>query len=116
MGYRGQQIGPDLTRIGNTRTPEALLEAILHPSSRIEQGYETTKILTADGRVLNGMVIDEENDTITLRLTADRIEKLNKSNIELREPSSISIMPQGLGELLSDQELSDLLKLLISAK
>lgn len=116
MGYRGQQIGPDLTRIGNTRTPEALLEAILHPSSRIEQGYETTKILTADGRVLNGMVIDEESDTVTLRLTADRIEKLNKSNIELREPSSISIMPQGLGELLSDQELSDLLKLLISAK
>ncbi|MEC8473934.1 MAG: hypothetical protein VXZ38_04740, partial [Planctomycetota bacterium] len=44
MGYVGNEIGPDLTRIGKTRTREALLKAILYPSSRIEQGYATTKI------------------------------------------------------------------------
>jgi predicted transcriptional regulator len=56
MGYRGGKIGPELSKIGSARTAEALLEAILFPSQRIEQGFETVSVLIDDGRVLNGIV------------------------------------------------------------
>ncbi|MEC8473786.1 MAG: dehydrogenase, partial [Planctomycetota bacterium] len=116
MGYVGNEIGPDLTRIGKTRTREALLKAILYPSSRIEQGYATTKILTSDGQIFNGMITSESGDNVHLQLTADRVEIIPKTYIEKREMSLISIMPHGLAELLSDQDLADLLALLKAAK
>lgn len=116
MGYLGNEIGPDLTRIGSTRTREAILEAILYPSSRIEQGYETTKILTSDGLILNGMIASESDENIALRLNADRVEVITKDEIESIEPSIISIMPEGLSNLLTDQDLADLLALLSTAK
>ena len=116
MGYRGKDIGPDLTRIGGTRTKEAILEAIIEPSNRIEQGYTTTKVLTFDGRILNGIVIKETKDWITLRLDADRSETIQKDEIEIQEPSETSIMPDGLVKLLTDQELADLMAFLTSAK
>ena len=116
MGYVGNEIGPDLTRIGKTRTQEALLEAILYPSSRIEQGYATTKILTSDGQIFNGMITSEFDNNIHLQLSADRVEIIPKISVEKREISLISIMPHGLAELLSDQDLADLLALLNAAK
>ena len=116
MGYVGNEIGPDLTRIGKTRTQEALLEAILYPSSRIEQGYATTKILTSDGQIFNGMITSESDNNIHLQLSADRVEIIPKISVEKREISLISIMPHGLAELLSDQDLADLLALLNAAK
>ena len=116
MGYRGTEIGPDLTLIGGKRTREAILESILHPSSRIEQGYETTKVLTLDGLVWNGMVVKETEDLIVLRLNADQSETILKSDIEMMEPSRTSIMPNGFAEILTQRELADLLALLTSAK
>ena len=112
MGYLGNEIGPDLTRIGRTRTPESILEAILFPNSRIEQGYETTKILRADGLILNGMIISETDKNVAMRINADRVEVIVKDEIESMESSAISIMPEGLLNLLTNQDLADLMALL----
>ena len=116
MGYRGTEIGPDLTRIGNTRTAPAILEAILFPSSRIEQGYESSKILTHDGLILNGIIASENSDEVTLRLDAQRLETMRRINIEKLERSEVSLMPKGLADLMSDQDIADLLALLLTAK
>ena len=116
MGYRGGKIGPELSRIGSSRTVEAMLEAILFPSQRIEQGFDTQQIVTVDGRVLNGIVIQQNGNSISLRTSADRIETVALEEIEQQRPGELSIMPAGMMELLSDQELADLISLLKAAR
>ena len=116
MGYRGTDIGPDLTRIGGARTSEALLEAILYPNSRIEQGFETHQLLTIDGLSLNGMITSETEKHLHLRVTSDQSITVLKEDIEQIQSSAISIMPNGIAELMTDQEMADLLELLTSAK
>jgi putative heme-binding domain-containing protein len=116
MGYRGGKIGPELSRIGGSRTREAILEAVLFPSQRIEQGFDTARILTVDGRILNGIVLARTSSEISLRISAEKVETIALSEIEEQRPSDVSIMPAGMLELLSLQELADLLSLLEAAK
>ncbi len=116
MGYRGGKIGPELSKIGSARTAEALLEAILFPSQRIEQGFETVSVLVDDGRVLNGIVTAKSARDMTMRIAADKLETIPLDSIESQRPSDVSIMPAGMMELLSEQELADLLSLLQAAK
>ncbi|MCR9292621.1 MAG: c-type cytochrome [bacterium] len=116
MGYLGGKTGPELTRIGNTRTREALLEAILYPSIRIEQSFRPVKILTTDGQIMNGLVLTKTADKLELQTAADKTESIDLSDIESQQPSETSIMPAGMLDILSPQQLADLLALLESAK
>jgi putative heme-binding domain-containing protein len=116
MGYVGNNIGPVLTRIGRSRTREALLEAILFPSSRLEQSYQSTRVLTTEGKVFSGLIRNQNADEIELQLNADRTITIPTDQIEQLAPSDVSVMPSGLDELLTDQELADLLALLESAR
>ncbi len=117
IGYVGGEIGPELTRIGGSRTRRALLEAILFPSARLEQSYQPTKVLTKDGQVYNGL-LKRQNvaNHLELQLTVDKSITVDVADIERQEPSSISIMPSGVAELLTIQELSDLMALLESSR
>ncbi len=116
MGYIGGRIGPELTHIGRSRTREALLEAMLFPSARIEQSYQPWSVLTSDSRILNGLIERTQGETLVLRLSAQKTETLHTEDIEIRKPSDVSIMPTGLREILAPQEFADLLSLLESAK
>jgi putative heme-binding domain-containing protein len=116
MGYRGGKIGPELSKIGGSRTREAILEAVLFPSQRIEQGFDSSRILTVDGRVLNGIVLTRTDSEISLRVAADKVEIIPLSELEEQRPSDVSIMPGGMLELLNPQEIADLLSLLEVAK
>ena len=116
IGYVGENIGPELTRIGSSRTAEALLEAVLFPSARQEQSYQGLRILTVDGQVFSGLVRARTDDGIELQLTAERSVMIDRRDVEFSEPSEISIMPAGLADQLTNQEMSDLMALLRSAK
>jgi putative membrane-bound dehydrogenase-like protein len=117
LGYVGGEIGPELSRIGGSRTRRALLEAILFPSARLEQSYQPTRVLTLDGQVYNGIIKNTSNSkTLDLQLAADKAISLATSEIERQEPSQVSIMPAGMHELLTPDELSDLIALLESGK
>ncbi|WP_372719765.1 HEAT repeat domain-containing protein [Novipirellula sp.] len=116
IGYVGADIGPELTRIGASRTAEALMEAILFPSARQEQSYQGLHILTIDGQVFNGLLGARTGEGLELHLTADRTVRLDHRDIEQSKPSEISIMPAGLADQLTNQELSDLMALLRAAK
>jgi putative heme-binding domain-containing protein len=116
MGYIGKEIGPDLTRIGQSRTAAALMEAILYPSARLEQSYQSTRLLTIDGQIHNGLLRSQSADSVELLLNAERSVVVPRDEIERMEPSDVSVMPQGIDKLLSNQELADLLALLQSAQ
>jgi len=117
MGYVGGKIGPELSSIGRSRTREALVEAVLFPSRRIEQGYQSTSVLTTDGRLLNGIVRGKSPEgNLELQISADQIQAIAADEIEQQKPSEVSIMPGGLKELLTPQELADLISLLEAAQ
>ena len=117
LGYVGGEIGPILTNIGSTRTRRALLEAIMFPNARLEQSYQSTKILTHDGQVYNGLITKHLSPTqFEMQLTADKSIVLSTADVAEQHASQVSIMPSGLAELLTPEELSDLLSILESAK
>lgn len=117
LGYVGGEIGPELTRVGGSRTRRALLEAILFPSARLEQSYQPVRVLTLDGQVYNGILKNSSTSkTLDLQLSADKTISIAIAEIERQEPSQVSIMPAGMLELLTPEELADLLALLESGK
>ena len=115
LGFVGGEYGPELTKIGGTRSREALLESILFPNVRIEQGFRPLKILTIDGQVFNGLA-KREGGIVHLQTNADNRISVPENEIELEQPGEVSIMPTGMLEQLSDQELADLLAVLKNAK
>ncbi len=116
VAYVGGTIGPELTHIGSTRTRRDLLEAVLFPNARLEQSYQSTRVLTVDGQVFNGLVQSENAEELKLAIAADRTISLPLNDIELRSPSEVSIMPAGLEQILSQQDLADLLAFLEASK
>lgn len=112
IGYVGGNLGPELSRIGKSRTRRDLIEAILFPSHRIAQGFQSVSILTNDSSVVTGLVIRETETQIVLAAGVNTITTINKDEIESRKESPQSLMPAGLEQQLSLQELSDLITFL----
>ena len=109
---RGGQLGPNLTRIGRIRQPDDLLEAILYPSSTVVNGYEHYVLEMADGESYGGIIQRETKDAIYLKNASMRAVRVARSQIHRVTTSSISVMPSGSDQVLSRQELLDLVAFL----
>ena len=116
VGYVGGNVGPVLSKIGQSRSRRDLVEAILFPSARLEQAYRGTKFRLNDGEVVQGLIVSETAKEVVVQVAADKRQTLEVNEIETREPSSVSIMPAGLESQLTLQELSDLIAFLENAK
>jgi putative heme-binding domain-containing protein len=113
---QGGQIGPDLTRIGASRTDRDLLEAVVFPSASFVRGYEPYVVNTKKGQQFAGVIRRETAEAIVLATGAASEARVLRSDIEEMEPGKVSIMPEGLDTQLSRQELADLIAYLISLK
>jgi putative heme-binding domain-containing protein len=103
----GGKIGPDLT--GSQRTnPEYLLTKLLDPSAVVARDYQMTVLTLTNGRVLSGLIKEENDKTLTLQ-TQNEAVRLDKSDIEERQRSTQSMMPDGLLAPLSPAEVRDLI-------
>jgi putative membrane-bound dehydrogenase-like protein len=112
IGYLGGKVGPDLTKVGQVRTERDLLEAIVYPSASFVRSYEPLVIATKSGDVHNG-VVRQENDDEILLATGPRTEvRIAQDEIKEMRPGTVSVMPAGLEEQISRQELTDLLTFL----
>ncbi|WP_299465526.1 PVC-type heme-binding CxxCH protein [uncultured Gimesia sp.] len=112
----GGKVGPDLTRIGAIRTGTDLLEAIALPSASFARGYRSYLVVTDAGKIYTGVISRESTDTVYLR-TADLSEvRIARDEIEVMKESPTSIMPKGLEQRLTTQEIRDLLAYLQNRK
>ena len=112
----GEIIGPDIT--GANRTDiEYLLGNILTPSSDIQDAYKMSMVLTDDGRMFSGILAEENERIIRLRV-ANETEPVTiaKSDIEARKVASVSMMPDGILDNLNDAEVLDLMSYLQSLR
>jgi len=108
----GGQLGPNLTKIGNIRQPRDLIEAVLFPSATVVNGYEHYVLQTLGGEVHGGIIQRETKDAIYLKNVNMRNVRVSRSQISGVTTSPVSVMPAGLDQLLSRQELLDLIAFL----
>lgn len=102
----GGEIGPDLTG-ADRRNLDYLLTNVVDPSAVVTKDFLVTRFVLADGRVLSGIVAGENEATLTVQ-TAQNRHSIAQEDIEVREPSQASLMPDGLLQLLEEQEIVDL--------
>lgn len=111
IGYQGGNIGPDLTRIGTIRERRDLLEALIYPSASFVRSYEPVVAVTSDTSY-SGVRLEENDTHLMLALDADQQVRLARSDIEEMRPGTVSVMPSGLADQLTRDELADLLAFL----
>jgi putative heme-binding domain-containing protein len=117
IGDVGVAIGPDLTKLDPKITASEILASLLEPSAKIEEKYQTYQFLTEDGQAFSGMVLKETNDTVELienPLAKAEPVVINKNEIMERKKSPVSIMPKGLLDKLTREEILDLMAFLIA--
>jgi putative membrane-bound dehydrogenase-like protein len=112
IGYLGGKVGPDLTSIGTVREERDLLEAIVYPSASFVRSFEPVAVATRDGRVLSGLLKHEDDAEVVLTIDAEKEEHIARSDIEEMRPGTVSVMPAGLDQQLTTQELADLIAFL----
>lgn len=108
MYGEGGLIGPDITGSNRTNT-DYLLSNILDPSGEIQEDYKMMVVTTQDGRTFMGNIAAENERQITMRIVGQDALVINKSEIQSRETTSLSMMPQGLLETLTETEVLDLI-------
>jgi len=114
IGYKGGNIGPDLSRIGKIRTERDLLESLLFPSVSLVRSYEPVVVVTHAGKLHNGLIRKETPDEIVLATGAKEEVRVSRAEIEEIRPSTVSVMPAGLDTQLTREQLIDLIAFLKS--
>lgn len=116
IGYVGGKSGPDLSRIGSVRTQRDLLEAIVYPSASFVRSYEPVQVTTRSGEIHTGIMKQETAQTIRLLTGPDTQVMFDSQEIQSISPTDTSLMPEGYGEALNHQQLSDLVAFLQSLR
>jgi putative membrane-bound dehydrogenase-like protein len=110
----GGAIGPELT--GSQRfNLDYVLENVLDPSAKVGRLFLVSVLELADGRVVQGVVAEENEQAVTIQTATERTV-IAKSEIESRTETRTSLMPDGLFDRLSDEEIRDLVGYLTSRK
>jgi putative heme-binding domain-containing protein len=104
----GGRLGPDLSGIRN-QPADALLLHIVVPDYEITPGYEAFTVQTRDGRTIVGRVESEAPNSIALRDAAAQAHTILRSDVESMKAATSSLMPAGLDQAMSSQELADLI-------
>lgn len=111
LGEEGVRLGPELTGAGKHGI-RYFLENVLDPNAVVGTDFQLTTIETRSGEVVAGLLVGETAGVLTLRTTADTV-RVPVADVQRRETSDKSLMPEGLLEALNDREQIELLKFLV---
>ena len=122
---KGGRLGPDLTGVGGSRTREALIDSIRNPSRRLAWGlteptkefpqeYETVTAVTADGKEIKGVAMNEDSFTVQIMDQSEHIHLLQKDKLKSFQKSRESMMPKYEPDTLSDKEVDDIVAFVAS--
>jgi putative membrane-bound dehydrogenase-like protein len=116
IGYGGGHVGPDLTRIGQVRTPRDLIESIVYPSASFVRSFEPMIVTTKSDDQYSGILKKDTADEVILVTGPNAETRIARADITEIRPGTVSVMPQGLDEQLTKQELADLVAFLMTRK
>jgi putative heme-binding domain-containing protein len=107
----GAEVGPALETVVH-RSPAELMIHILDPHREVAPQFVEYFVRTVDGRMLSGLVVAESANGLTLRRAGAHEETLPRTQIEELTFSGKSLMPEGLEQRISPQEMADLIALI----
>lgn len=107
----GAKIGPDLTGSNRANLDYILLNSI-DPSYDVPASYRMVSIVTVNGRVLNGVIAEEDATRVVLKTVEQPRVVILKEDIDVRKLSPKSMMPEGQFDKMKPQEVADLVKYL----
>jgi putative membrane-bound dehydrogenase-like protein len=103
----GNSIGPDLTG-SNRANLDYLLSNLVDPSAEVAQDYRMSTVTTLRGRVLTGIVVERSATRVIVQTATERIV-LSRKDIETIKDSPLSMMPEGILESLTREQVRDLI-------
>ena len=112
LNDEGRELGPDLTKIDpKNHTREHILRSLIEPSKEIAEKYQSNTFVLDSGKTVTGMVVEENAEQV--KVLIDPLAKaapivIDKESIDDRVKSPLSIMPQGLLNKLTEEEILDL--------
>ncbi|MEL6110638.1 MAG: c-type cytochrome [Planctomycetota bacterium] len=107
----GGKIGPDLTGSNRANLDYILLNSV-DPSYDVPDGYKMEIIQTFDGRLISGVIAEEDARRVILKTVEEPKLVISKDDIEARKTSKKSMMPDGQLDQMRPQEVVDLIKYL----
>ena len=122
---KGGRVGPELTAVGGSRTREAIIDSVRNPSRRLAWGlteatkefpqeYETITVVTADGKEIKGVALNEDNFSVQMMDASENIYLLEKDKLRSFQKSRESLMPRYSPAILSEKNLDDIVAYLTS--
>lgn len=120
---KGGRLGPDLTGVAGSRTREAIVDSIRNPSRRLAWGlseatkefpqeYESVTVVTADGKQIKGVTLNEDSFSVQMMDSSEHIYLLEKSKLKSFQKSRQSAMPTYGADVLSDKDVEDIVAFL----
>jgi putative heme-binding domain-containing protein len=114
---RGGRLGPNLSRIGASRSVAALEREIRRPGEVIPVGFETVTVVLPDGRKIRGLRKNEDTFSIQIMTGTEDLRSFFKRDVkDVVSEEQQSMMPAFGPERLSDDELTDLVRYLRSLR
>ena len=104
-------MGADLKAISDRGDASVLLN-ILDPNREVKPKFVNYVVLTDDGRVTSGMIVEENANSLTLRSPDGKQTLIRRIEIEELRGTGLSFMPEGLEKQLDLQGMADLLSYL----
>ena len=112
---QGGQIGPDLSTYQRDDIDTMLLN-IVNPNAEIREGYENFLLITKDGRTVVGFLVEQDGQTVVLRGLDGQDISLERKDIKSMKAQGISLMPAGLLNGYTDDQVRDLMAYLRSTQ
>lgn len=107
----GGKVGPDLTTIGASAPVDYLAESILLPNKAVKENFHSLTVETTAGKLFSGIVVSKSDESIVLRTSEDKLITIPGSEVEQTKEAA-SLMPLGLVDELTADELIDLIRYL----
>jgi putative heme-binding domain-containing protein len=118
FGGEGYPLGPDLAKLEPKRqTVEHILRSIVEPSETIDDKYRSYRFLLESGQLVSGTIVEEDANVVKLLTDPLNVREptvISLDDIEERAVSPVSIMPAGLLNKLTEEEIVDLIAYLLA--
>jgi putative membrane-bound dehydrogenase-like protein len=103
----GGEIGPNITG-AQRQNIDYLLENLVDPSGAVVRDYQMQIIETKGGRIITGLVVAESSAAVTIQTVNEKV-LIPAGEIENRVTSDVSMMPDGLLQKLTNEQIRDLI-------
>jgi len=116
-GNAGGMNGPDLTGAGGRYSPRDLLDQIIHPSKEINEQFAPVVVTRQDGSTVSGVIVNLNGDTVQINTDLsdpDQRVGVDRKQVRSIEVSKVSPMPPMLLNMLTKEEVLDLVAFVLS--